>query len=77
MDPPAGGLDQDSVLLSWGEAIEPVAGVSRGLRAVCHQTASVVQNLQDVSVSHAQSFLPVHLEAAGGVEVIHLEPRHC
>jgi len=48
--------------------------VSGGLSGVGHQAAPVIQKLQDVAVGHAQSVLPAHLEAAGGLELLHLQP---
>lgn len=60
-DPPAGGLDLDSVLPASGEAFHPTSGFTKGQRAVCHQAAAVVQELQDVAVGNAASLLPAHL----------------
>lgn len=61
VDPSTGGLDLDSVLPASGEAFKPVPGFSKGQRAVCHQAASVIQELQDVTVGNTQSLLPAHL----------------
>lgn len=76
VDPPTGGLDQDPVPLSWDEPVELEPGESGGLRAVGQHSALLVQELQNVSVRHAQSCLPAHLKATGEVKLLHLESRH-
>lgn len=61
VDPPTGGLDLDSVSPPGGERVKPAPGFAKGQRAVGHQAASVVQELQDVAVGNAESLLPAHL----------------
>lgn len=73
VNPSADGLNHNLVLLSRSEVIKCVGGCSRRLRAGCDQAASAIQNLHVVVVGYTQSFLPAHLEAAGAVDVLHME----
>lgn len=61
VDTPAAGLDLDSVLPASGEAFEPVPGLAEGPGAVRDQAASVIQELEDVTVGNPESLLPAHL----------------